>query len=266
MDDAALTSGGVDVSVIQKLRKARRRVRDHGLRSTIRWALASTFYHPITRWRETRFDRKYGTDTTISVDPSGFDVDEELRTHAIQYVASPVRSFVRFLKEQDLDYSRYTFVDLGCGKGRTLLLASLLFPFKRVIGVEFEPRLHAICTRNIEIFARHADLARAPEAVCMSAGRYQFPGGDILLYLFNPFDEHVMNDVAENLRSAIESEPRHVRVIYSHPNADAPLLKLPALKLLRSERFRDRSSLNGVGRLNTYDLRSRLGSSARRVI
>jgi len=42
----------------------------------------------------------------------------------------------------------FTFVDLGSGKGRVLLMASH-YPFKRIIGVEFIPELHQVAQENI---------------------------------------------------------------------------------------------------------------------
>lgn len=41
-----------------------------------------------------------------------------------------------------------TFVDLGAGKGRAMLLASEL-PFRRIVGVEFSPELCDVARRNL---------------------------------------------------------------------------------------------------------------------
>ena len=46
---------------------------------------------------------------------------------------------------------RFTFIDLGCGKGRTLLMASQ-YPFRRIIGVELLSELHRIAQQNIRDF------------------------------------------------------------------------------------------------------------------
>src|SRR6185436_7767539 len=42
----------------------------------------------------------------------------------------------------------YTFVDLGSGMGRAVLVASE-FPFRRIVGVEIAAELHAIAGRNV---------------------------------------------------------------------------------------------------------------------
>lgn len=246
---------------MNRLEKARQHLKTRGPWWTARWAVLSLFYYPVVRWVDTRFDRKYGTETATDIYPRDFLADPEVVAHANEYSPTPDRIFLRFLRRQRLDFARYTFIDLGCGKGRALLLASL-FPFRRVIGVELEPRIHEVCVRNIDAFTRKAKLSRRPEALCMSAGEFEFPEGDILLYLFNPFDEHIMTQVAANLRRSLAARPRHVRIIYFHPNWEAPLMQLPNVRLLCSESFRDRKALGNVSRVNVYDIAPLAGCQA----
>jgi SAM-dependent methyltransferase len=60
----------------------------------------------------------------------------------------------QILDRLQLDFEEYTFIDLGSGKGRALLIAS---EFRAVAGVELSPRLHAIAVEN---FARCRGLAQ----------------------------------------------------------------------------------------------------------
>src|SRR6202167_2877534 len=46
-----------------------------------------------------------------------------------------------------IDLSEFVFVDLGSGKGRTLLMASD-YPFQRIVGVELLPALHETAKGN----------------------------------------------------------------------------------------------------------------------
>ena len=46
-----------------------------------------------------------------------------------------------------LNFRDFTFVDLGSGKGRTLLMASD-YPFRRIVGVELLPSLHKSRSRT----------------------------------------------------------------------------------------------------------------------
>jgi hypothetical protein len=48
----------------------------------------------------------------------------------------------------------FTFIDLGSGKGRVLLMAAA-YGFKRIIGVEFMPELHRVAEENIRKYTEH---------------------------------------------------------------------------------------------------------------
>lgn len=240
--------------ILDRIRKTRRYLEEDGLVATVCWAFTSAIYYPVRHWLERSFDRRHGTDTCQAVHRRDFDIEAELAEHATNYAATPDRTFVRFLTQQELVYSDYTFVDLGCGKGRTLLLASQ-YPFKRIVGIEVDPAIHAICLANIATYFANSKIPRPPtDALCMSAGDFDFPEGDIFLYLFNPFDDYIMMQVAQRLRKAIESDSRCIRIVYYHPNNVVPLLSLPNIKLISEEIFRCRSSLNNLGRLATYEI------------
>lgn len=107
----------------------------------------------------------------------------------------------------------FTFIDLGSGKGRVLLMASD-YPFKRIIGVEFMPELHRAAQKNISGFLFDRQQCRQIESICMDSRDFQFPPGPLVVYLFNPFSEATFAQVLENLRQLIEQSPRPVYVAY----------------------------------------------------
>ena len=51
-------------------------------------------------------------------------------------------------EETHADFHDFVFIDLGSGKGRTLLMASD-YPFRRIIGVELLPALHQAAQDNL---------------------------------------------------------------------------------------------------------------------
>jgi len=105
------------------------------------------------------FDAKFGTDTEQMM--NGGDLGH------IVSVPGRVRSRDRFVghyQTQSADVVEvplrmslpperkdFVFVDLGCGKGKPLLVASR-FPFKRIVGVDISESAVAIARSNIEIF------------------------------------------------------------------------------------------------------------------
>ncbi len=85
----------------------------------------------------------------------------------------------------------YTFVDLGAGMGRAMLLAAA-YPFRAVVGVELHPTLARIARRNLALW-RCAGRARVPMRMhCRDAAEFPLPQSPCVVFLFNPFGAPVM--------------------------------------------------------------------------
>lgn len=160
------------------------------------------------------FDRIHGTDT------SGFIPPERLMNHRFadavpHFYCGSQPSIIRNALEQLPPLWGFTFVDLGAGKGRPAMVASE-FPFEQVIGVELSPQLVDQARRNVRVFRqRHPD--HAPIRVDnMDAGAFHFPGGDLVLFLYNPFGEAVIRRVVANIEKLLV-QPRSLFVIYYNP-------------------------------------------------
>jgi hypothetical protein len=134
----------------------------------------------------------------------------------------------------------YTFVDLGSGKGRVVMMASL-YPFRAVRGIELNAGLVRGSRRNLRRWMRaqarkgraarrdvrveHADvLGRAPELV-------QEADGPVVLFLFNSFGAVVLGALLERLAGAERQAP--VDLIYVHPDHDRLVAATPGIELLR---------------------------------
>jgi predicted RNA methylase len=115
-----------------------------------------------------------------------------------------------------VDFTDYTFIDLGSGKGRALFLAAM-YPFYEIVGVEVQQKLHRIAEQNIANFEVPGQQCRNVWSRCLDARDYEFPDTPILLYLFNPFPNYVMQKVIENLRESLKENPRPAYVVYNAP-------------------------------------------------
>jgi hypothetical protein len=107
----------------------------------------------------------------------------------------------------------FTFIDLGSGKGRVLLMASD-YPFKRIIGVEFMPGLNRAAQKNIAGYSNDRQQCRQLETLCMDARDFDFPAGPLVVYMFNPFFAAAFAQVLKNLRYSVEQSPRPVYIAY----------------------------------------------------
>ena len=115
-----------------------------------------------------------------------------------------------------VDLSLLTFLDLGSGKGRTLLMASEC-PFGRVVGVELLPELNDLAVGNIREFKSETQKCFSVESLCADARTFPLPKEPLLLYLFNPFLESGLAQVVGNLEQSLRSYSRTVIVLYHNP-------------------------------------------------
>jgi SAM-dependent methyltransferase len=129
-----------------------------------------------------------------------------------RYQATEPELFREMMRAVPADLREFTFVDLGSGKGRTLLMAAE-FGFRRIIGVELLPELHAAAAENI---ARHP-IASRMQVICADAAEFQFPQEPTVLYLFNPFLESVLAAVLASIEQSLHDIPRPFYVVYHNP-------------------------------------------------
>jgi SAM-dependent methyltransferase len=107
----------------------------------------------------------------------------------------------------------YTFVDLGAGMGRAVLLAAE-YPFRQAVGVELNPTLARIARRNTALW-RKAGRARAPiRILCRDAVDFRFPASPCLAFLFNPFGAPVMRRLLGAMAASFVSRAGQLEILY----------------------------------------------------
>lgn len=163
------------------------------------------------------FDLVHGTDTSGFVSAGELPADEAASAHAVCYAGSQP-SLVRLALASLPPVDTCTFVDLGCGKGRALLVASE-FPFRDILGVELSAPLARVACRNAALVAR-----RFPQrtAICVAvddASTFPLPAGDLVLFLYHPFGAELVAKVVEGIEAALAAGRRSIYVIYYNPVA-----------------------------------------------
>lgn len=143
----------------------------------------------------------------------------------------------KLLSVAPVDLQEFVFIDLGSGKGRTLLMASD-YPFLKIIGVELLPSLHQSTQENIAAYKSENQKCFAVESVCGDACEYAFPEESLVLYLFNPLPEDGLVRVLQNLQASLEKNPRDAFVLYHNPLLEKHLKNRPWLgKLAGTQQF-----------------------------
>lgn len=153
------------------------------------------------------------------VDTTGATVS--WRDRLLGHLTSPYQPtdpalFREMLGSLTLDFHDFVFIDIGSGKGRTLLMASD-YPFRRILGVELLPELHRVAEENIRKYKSDSQRCFALESTCGDAREFAFPPEPTVLYLFNPLPEAGLEQLLANLESSLREHPRQLRVIYHNP-------------------------------------------------
>jgi len=123
-----------------------------------------------------------------------------------------------------IHYPEFVFLDIGSGKGRTLLMASD-YPFRQIIGVELLPALHHIAQENIRKYKNDLQKCQNIESICADARAFEFPAAPTVLYLFNPLSESGLTCLLRNLRRSLDKNPRPLYVLYHNPLLEETLLR-----------------------------------------
>lgn len=162
------------------------------------------------------FDRVHGVDTGGVTSLGELEIASEHRHHGSDHIAIDPAEFALAMSRVDVPLDGFTFVDLGSGKGRALLLA-IPYPFRRIVGVEFAPALCETAERNVEAYLPHGWDGPSIEILCEDASRYELPLEPLVVYLYNPFGAEVMRLVARRLLASHARWPRPIRIVYSNP-------------------------------------------------
>lgn len=174
-----------------------------------------------SRYGDIDYDFDHGVDTTWATVPLRTRFRELLSGG--RYQPSEPLLFHQILRALPVEPAGFTFIDLGSGKGRTLLMASD-YPFRRIIGVEFLAELDAIARENIARYHSEQQKCFALESNAADARDFAFPDEATVLYLFNPFPEDVLRTVLANLHGSLIHSPRPLYLAYHnlvHENAFA---------------------------------------------
>jgi hypothetical protein len=220
------------------LRWIREALRAHGLVRALRFYAAGLFefVRDLTparrrsRYGDIDFDFEHGVDTTWATVGLRTRVREWLR--GVRYQASEPELFREIIESLPVAVEGFTFIDLGSGKGRTLLMASN-HPFRRIIDVELLAELNAIAAQNIARYKSDQQKCLDIEARASAARDFEFPAEPTVLYLFNPFPEHVLGEVLGNLEKSFIKSPRPVYILYHNLVHEAVFAEQKWLRELR---------------------------------
>jgi SAM-dependent methyltransferase len=174
------------------------------------------------------WSRKHPFDQLHAVDTSGF-VPGFLLTLGFTSYAAAQPGIIRQALTAIPAPQQCRFLDLGCGKGRPLLVATE-FGFPAITGVEVSPGLARIARRNAGISANaYPDRTRI-NIVTADATKYRLPAENLVIFLYNPFDGPLVARLLGNIVASLLQSPRTLYIVYYNPVFAGILDASPALE------------------------------------
>ena len=220
----------------------RRRLEDAQIASTELYRRLAPRCEPRQTSGEPRYPR-HPFDLQHGVDTGGVLQGKQLHSghphdrHTAGYFGSQPSAFRAaigvwrgMLLEDGYALEDFTFLDIGCGKGRVLMLASE-FGFRRIVGIDLSPGLLVKARRNLRRWNRspHPCPRLCQDISVQQADVLDFPLPDIptLLYLYHPFEGELFATWARTLLAAARTRTAPLYVAYMNPVHEEHLLSAP---------------------------------------
>ena len=128
-----------------------------------------------------------------------------------------------------------TFLDIGCGKGRAMLVAAH-FGFKEIYGIEVVESYCSHLQQHINKVALNYPDASF-KVICSDAAYYEIPDHMQTIFFYNPFKEVVMSMVLKNIMNSLNRHPRNLFIIYLNPSHIKLFYNAGFTEIFRTTRF-----------------------------
>jgi SAM-dependent methyltransferase len=174
------------------------------------------------------FDEKFGVRTSGLVAGRHLQSGHRHDRHATAYFAVAPSVFQALMRRwrksrPDEPIEEFSFIDVGAGMGRAVLLASEL-SFRQVVGVELNPTLARIARKNLAVWRASGRAQAHAKIVCNDAVDFRLPTGPCLAFLFNPFGAPVMRRLlaawTKTLSGAVSGHAGKLDLIYVNNEQD----------------------------------------------
>ncbi|MGH9560170.1 MAG: class I SAM-dependent methyltransferase [Terracidiphilus sp.] len=182
------------------------------------------------------FDLEFGTRTSGLIAGRHLNGGHRTDRHVTAYYAIAPSVFqgilVRWRRCKPIaPIDAYTFIDLGAGMGRALLLAAD-YPFRAVLGIEQHPTLASIARRNLARWRAAGRISMPTRVHCRDAINFPLPSGPCLIFLFNPFGAPVLRRLLRQWKENAGRRSGPIDILYVNDEQKSVLACEPGFERL----------------------------------
>lgn len=189
-------------------------IKDRGVLKTFLVAPLYGFYLAYDRY----YDLKNHTRTARYQKLTSTNIDSENIIHGNDNEPTPYLLIINLINAA-LNMSKEnpatsTLVDYGCGYGRVLIVA-LNYGFGKVIGVDFSEEFCKGAEQNLKNLKLQSGTPEGKYCInCGDAVFYKIPGDANFFFFASPFDDVIMEAVANNILESYRINPRKIWILY----------------------------------------------------
>ena len=226
-----------------EVRRFRRSVAHGGLLSALGWLGWRLVHRNAPRVVEEPvsseahpFDLEAGVETSGLIHGGALATGHANDVYIVAYYGASPSLFRSAMKRwQDAPGVRpaeeYTFIDIGCGKGRAVMMASGM-GFRECIGVELVEELATVAETNVARFVAMGRQHSPMRIVCADALAFEYPATRCVVFLFNPFTGKMLAKFLKRLAAAFRGRPGELEIVYLNSRYREELEAEPGFEML----------------------------------
>ena len=177
------------------------------------------------------FDTEHGVDTSGRIGGSHLGAGHAHDIYNTAYVGVPPSRLRNAIAQWRAlpgvrPIEEYGFFDVGCGKGRAMMLASEM-GFRECAGVELDPGLAEVARRNLEAWSKTGKTRCPVYVVEGDATEVALPELPLLVYVYNPFRGPVVRKLLQRLEAHAAGRVGPLDLIYLIPEETKEFAAFP---------------------------------------
>lgn len=187
------------------------------------------------------FDVEFGVDTSGFVGAGQLDGQGPNQRYSNPYYGMPpsrlreaLGRWQQRVEGEGREVREFAFVDIGCGKGRAMMIASEM-PFREVAGLELSGGLVETARKNLKRWQEQGRAVSSMRVVEGDATVAELPAGPWLMFVYNSFQARVMRRMMERLERVAAESARQMYLLYVVPEQEAVIAEFPGFECVWSE-------------------------------
>ena len=166
-------------------------------------------------FHEIRGEKRYKLNTSVPAELSRLtirngDISRSSRYEAINFYI--LEALLQRITEMGESRS---FTDLGCGKGRAMVVAAH-YGFTIIRGIDFATEVCRSAEENMRNISQLFPSVQY-EVICDNVANYAISPEESVFFMFNPFDDTTIRAFLEKVEDSVEQSPRTVYFLYASP-------------------------------------------------